>query len=564
MEVVDDDVNFIRRPVLPSIMLSTDDSNDSQEGHGSPRPETPPNDQGLKLNKSLGLMMSPQSPPYRKIRSMRIIESPRPFIKSRLDLPFTSTPTQSPCAQRMTPRARTAPLRMQRSRLGFSGQSKEAFPLSQTISSPMDVINPFSPQVRSMNESRSSKRSAKRASPKRILFDKSANDQENDSQNNSSMDSLSSETSDEVECKRMRPRLSDFNAPRYKQEFLELEVIGVGVYGCVYKCMNIVNGVLYAIKKGLKPTANERLSHNEIYAHAVLEHPNIVRNYSNWTEDGHVFMQNEYCNGGSLEDEIKKGPMDEKHLRRVLEHTCQGLRFIHSKNLAHMDIKPGNIFIHRGSRLFFKNSYDQDEFSEDDETDTETHYKIGDLGHVTRLDEANYVREGDCRYFPKEILRDDYSNLTKVDIFSLGLTLFEAAGGGPLPKNGDEWHALRDGKIKPFPHLSHEINALIKRMVHPNPDQRPSAEDILTQISSSPIYKSVKEKHELKASKQQIQVLEQRLEDAMKCVKHLTNGKRVLNNNNKTLNNNKGERLVESVSYGLVVKRKGGLRKLKN
>lgn len=83
------------------------------------------------------------------------------------------------------------------------------------------------------------------------------------------------------------------------------------------------------------------------------------------------------------------------------------------------------------------------------------------------------------RYLCKEVLREDYSDLTKADVFALGLTIFEACGGGPLPKNGPNWHSIRDGKIRKLSRYSEYLNELITAMTSLDPTERPSAAEIV-------------------------------------------------------------------------------------
>eukprot|EP00043_Microstomoeca_roanoka_P003765 m.45686 g.45686 ORF g.45686 m.45686 type:complete len:724 (-) comp12195_c0_seq1:373-2544(-) len=152
-----------------------------------------------------------------------------------------------------------------------------------------------------------------------------------------------------------RTKKKTFNVvARYRKEFVELGIIGRGDFGTVYKCRHKLDGMLYAIKKSTKRIAGlaeeDRLL-REVYAHAVLQaQPYIVRYYSAWEEDDKMLIQNEYCDGGTLAGLFQKHVEANQHFRestllRILKHVALGAQALHQQNLAHMDIKPANIFI---------------------------------------------------------------------------------------------------------------------------------------------------------------------------------------------------------------------------
>jgi len=359
---------------------------------------------------------------------------------------------------------------------------------------------------------------------------------------------------------------------RYHEEFHEVCKLGSGEFGDVFKCINRLDGCTYAIKRSKKPIAGSALevaAWKEVCAHAVLvKHNHIVQYYSAWAEADRMLIQNEYCNGGSLAEFIEslkmnnncalfstspssqnnsnnsndvtftngcemmhtnssqspsQNPnilmMSESDLKVLLLHIAKGLAYMHSLNLVHLDIKPGNIFICRSPRRHHQtdmasskssningksvningiiineeSGIESDEIDEDDDamvvssTSNSKYnslfsevitYKIGDLGHVTSTLDP-HVEEGDCRYLPNEILQEEYDQLPKADTFALALTVFVCGSLEELPKNGDEWHSIRKGNLKDLPQCSERFKKLLLQMVNENPSLRPSASTLV-------------------------------------------------------------------------------------
>ena len=81
--------------------------------------------------------------------------------------------------------------------------------------------------------------------------------------------------------------------------------------------------------------------------------------------------------------------------------------------------------------------------------------------------------------------------LMNADIFSLGLTLYEAASLKHLPRNSSEdpsYQMIKKGNLLYLQNYSPQFNSLIKSMVYPKPDKRPSAIKLLEDsFLSSPL-----------------------------------------------------------------------------
>ncbi|KAL4006065.1 hypothetical protein ACER0C_005778 [Sarotherodon galilaeus] len=390
--------------------------------------------------------------PYASWRKLRLCDSPSTpkSLLSKSSQPYTSLKIS----------------RQQRT-LRFASAA------ANIITAPLVNVNPFTPDPVRRNSEQQWRNSCR-------------SDDDDDYGRRFKHSLTSSEEDDEAFLPPKRRAVQAFMLSRYESEFLELECIGVGEFGAVYKCVKRLDGCLYAIKRSRRPlagSANEQLALKEVYAHAVLgHHPHVVRYYSAWAEDDHMIIQNEYCDGGSLNGaivkrEAKGEPFTEAELKDLLLQVSVGLKYIHGSGLVHLDIKPSNIFIcHRPSAIVMGEGESEEE--DDGNPSARVIYKIGDLGHVTSATSPQ-VEEGDSRFLASEVLHEDYSNLPKADIFALGLTVLLAAGASPLPLNGDQWHSLREGRLPKLPQeLSPPFRCLLQLLLEPDPTKRPSAREL--------------------------------------------------------------------------------------
>ena len=77
-----------------------------------------------------------------------------------------------------------------------------------------------------------------------------------------------------------------------------------------------------------------------------LHHPGIVRVTDIFEENGTAYYVMDYIEGRSLNDIVKtQGKLSESDALRYIRQAGDALAYVHSKNMLHLDIKPGNIMI---------------------------------------------------------------------------------------------------------------------------------------------------------------------------------------------------------------------------
>ncbi|XP_075300661.1 MAP kinase-interacting serine/threonine-protein kinase 2-like, partial [Opisthocomus hoazin] len=151
--------------------------------------------------------------------------------------------------------------------------------------------------------------------------------------------------------KKQHCRATDSFSSRFEDVYwLHDEVLGEGAQGRVQSCVNLVTNKEYAVKIIEKRQGD--VCSGVLREVAMLNlcqgHRNILQLIEFFEEEERFYLVLEKMRGGSILTHIQqRSRLNELEASTVVRDIASALHFLHSRGIAHRDLKPGNILCER-------------------------------------------------------------------------------------------------------------------------------------------------------------------------------------------------------------------------
>ncbi|MGZ4257315.1 MAG: protein kinase domain-containing protein [Gaiellaceae bacterium] len=198
--------------------------------------------------------------------------------------------------------------------------------------------------------------------------------------------------------------------------------LGRGGMGFVYEAEHAVLGRKAALKTLLPELVQdgdfrERLV-NESRTVAALDHPSIIPIYDAGDADGIVYIAMRYVAGGDLAQLVESGTLETERALDILEQVAGALDAAHANELVHRDVKPANVLVEAGGRVYL------------------TDFGIATRARTRGLTETGFF-VGTLDYAPPEQIRGEPVG-APADVYAFGCLVFEClTGKKPFARDTD-------------------------------------------------------------------------------------------------------------------------------
>ena len=272
----------------------------------------------------------------------------------------------------------------------------------------------------------------------------------------------------------------EITSPKISQigNYKIIKEIGEGAFGKAYLATHVLLNINVVLKCGLIDDPNIV---REIYYHKQLKHKNIVSLYEVIKTENHLWIALEYCQGGELYYYIyEKKRLELDECRNIFFQIVLGVKYVHSLNLSHRDLKLENILLADQKR---------------------TIVKLTDFGFIREFNPQSrkFLSTicGTTVYMAPELLTGQKYSGFAIDIWSMGVILYTMLNG-MLPFDDDDEMKIQHKVINTDPmfydHVPVDANQLISKMLLKDPNQRPSLNEILNSSFLIDLYNKYLEK----------------------------------------------------------------------
>ncbi|KAI0039012.1 Pkinase-domain-containing protein [Auriscalpium vulgare] len=252
-------------------------------------------------------------------------------------------------------------------------------------------------------------------------------------------------------------------------QFQRLNFLGEGGFARVYEVRDTHNNRLackVVTKSSLKTKKAKTKLYAEIKIHRSLTHPNIVGFGDCFEDEENVYMTLALCPNGSLMDMLRRRRrFTEPEARFFTVQVIGACHYMHTHQVIHRDLKLGNIFL-----------------------DADMNIQVGDFGLAALIENPGERKKTICgtpNYIAPEVLFDTANGHSfEVDTWSIGVILYTLVVGRPPFQTKDVkeiYQRIRDNQYE-FPsdrEISLEARELVKQILTPDPQQRPSLHEII-------------------------------------------------------------------------------------